>query len=797
MFTSRIGLGPVFAYEWITSSRRWQAYALRSLFVASLFAALLSVWANTRPATNVSGLRYLAELGEGFFLAVVGTQLTVVLLAAPAATAGAICLDRARGTLLHMLMTDLSAAEIVLGKLAARLTPVLAMLACTLPVLELVALMGGVDPTSLLGAFVVTLGVAVLGCSLAMALSLWVGKTHEALLCTYAIWLLWLLAGPMVGLLSSSLGWSWFTIPRRSEPFFLALAPYWWPGSVGWSDYIVSLGATCSISAVLVTLAVIRLRSVCTHQSALTPRRSRSSWTGANVWRRINRTIPWLTPSLDGNPVVWREWHRSRPSRWTLLITLVYGGLSMLFSTVVILWPGGVGAAVVNGLQVSIGLLLFSVTTATSLAEERARGSLELLMSTPLSTRQIVFGKWLGAFRAVPLLAILPAVVVWAVIYSSDTRRWWYCPEMIIYVLCAGAALNSLGLAMATRFSRVGRAVGATVVIYVLVAIGWVFLATMVFGPRSNSLVKVSPLVYALRATLEASQQSNWARPDLEGLFWIVFFALAATALMLGTLGSFNVRMGRVDDAATIACQPIRSARVASLVYCIAAISFTSPLFIPRADLTFVRIEAPIIYSLGLLLVLARASWPTGPYATAHAGGRLRTAQVSTPDLVRAKWVAACRQVPAILLMPLLVVFLTSAPSTGNTVVFLMSVVDMLSVSFAAVSLGVALWAWCRRGAWAVILAISAWALTNTVGLALASSGGLDPSVSLRSFHPFSGVTALAFSLNMTSAVLFSQCSSVAVASAAYLAAAGLLFVAALRSPRSAADLKRNRPEAF
>ena len=44
-----------------------------------------------------------------------------MMLAAPAATAGAICVDRARGTLTHMLATDLSDPEIVLGKLAARL----------------------------------------------------------------------------------------------------------------------------------------------------------------------------------------------------------------------------------------------------------------------------------------------------------------------------------------------------------------------------------------------------------------------------------------------------------------------------------------------------------------------------------------------------------------------------------------------------------------------------------------------------------------------------------------------------
>ncbi len=73
----------------------------------------------------------------------------MVMLAAPAATAGAICLDKARGTLLHTLVTDLSDAEIVLGKLAARLVPVLGLVACSLPVLALGLLLGGIDPVQL------------------------------------------------------------------------------------------------------------------------------------------------------------------------------------------------------------------------------------------------------------------------------------------------------------------------------------------------------------------------------------------------------------------------------------------------------------------------------------------------------------------------------------------------------------------------------------------------------------------------------------------------------------------------
>ena len=66
--------------------------------------------------------------------------------------------------------------------------------------------------------------------------------------------------------------------------------------------------------------------------------------------------------------------------------------------------------AVINGVQVAAGLLLLSVSAATSLAEERQRGSLDVLLATPLSTRSIVWGKWWGAFRGVPPLLVLPVL---------------------------------------------------------------------------------------------------------------------------------------------------------------------------------------------------------------------------------------------------------------------------------------------------------------------------------------------------------------------------------------------------
>ncbi len=40
----RVGLGPVFAFEWRMASRRWQAYAMRSLTVLLLLGAMAPVW---------------------------------------------------------------------------------------------------------------------------------------------------------------------------------------------------------------------------------------------------------------------------------------------------------------------------------------------------------------------------------------------------------------------------------------------------------------------------------------------------------------------------------------------------------------------------------------------------------------------------------------------------------------------------------------------------------------------------------------------------------------------------------
>src|SRR5262245_43620817 len=147
----RCGLGPVFVLECLTASRRWQLYASRCLLVGGLLGGLALVWVNRSHGQDPTTIQGLAEVGRTFHPAIMAVELVLALVVVPAATAGAVCQEKARGGLLLMLVTDLSSAEIVLGKLASRLAAVLGVVACGLPVLAAATNLGGVDPLDTLG----------------------------------------------------------------------------------------------------------------------------------------------------------------------------------------------------------------------------------------------------------------------------------------------------------------------------------------------------------------------------------------------------------------------------------------------------------------------------------------------------------------------------------------------------------------------------------------------------------------------------------------------------------------------
>jgi ABC-type transport system involved in multi-copper enzyme maturation permease subunit len=569
-----LGLGPVFAYERLTSARRWQTYAFRSFVVAALLVAMAAIAATSNDFGETPAQRY-ARLGEAYFNALIGVELALVMLAAPAATAGAICLDRARGTLAHVLATDLTDPEIVLGKLAARLLPVLGVVAATWPVMAICTLLGGIDPFALALAMAIIVTVALLGCALALALSVWARKPHEVILTTYTFWALVMLAWPIWSGLSQG---RIIAPPGRwlllINPFYLAFAPYAAPGRVGFWDYAWVFAAALACSATLVWLAVWRMRAVA---CCMAGEVGRDPALGAVA--RLRRWLP--GPSLEGNPVLWREWHRARPSAWmTWLVVLVGGstGLACIIGAVGV-WRKGViafapaGPAQMAGiagylLQGILGLLMLSAVAPLSLSEERQRGSLDVLSATPLSTWSIVLAKWWGTFRIVPVLALAPGLMGLALAtarrpapppaWVEQTQpiglgyRLCGAALLVATMLAHGAALTSIGLALATWVKRQSRAIAASVSAFVVLAAALpILMSVLSRGPQGWGLSFLSPVSVSIKMAEELVLRLD----RLPGLLWWiglwdVAIAALAVSLLWFTGRTFDEAFGRMREQA-------------------------------------------------------------------------------------------------------------------------------------------------------------------------------------------------------------------------------------------------------
>lgn len=471
----RFGLGPVFELECLTAARRWQLYFGRVVFVSLLLVGMYVLWNGA--GERVLTVNEVREISGVFAAVVVETQLVMVLLVAPAIAAGAICVDKGRGTLHHVFVTDLSDREIILGKLGSRMLSVFGLMACCAPVLALGGLIGGLDYEMLLRAFILTAGVAVFACSLALFFSIWAKKPHQALLAAYWVLGMWCVVSVVAsyfysGTLSPRFGDSLYWL-QVTNPLFAVLTSYTEDQRERWLQPLVFTGVTVGLSAILLLIAVSRLRLVVIRQGDKPAKTAR-----ADAPLRILNRIP--GPPLDRDPILWREWHRKRPGKWAGRLWSLYGVLSLLASGYVIslyyLEPGrgnpSALASLVNAAQITAGLLLLTISATTTLGEERDRGSLDVILTTPLSTSEILLGKWLGTAAMIPRLAILP---IWISLgLAMVSGQWLATLALVAFILSYSAFIASLGLFYALWIPRVPRAIAAALVTVVLMDVGLV-----------------------------------------------------------------------------------------------------------------------------------------------------------------------------------------------------------------------------------------------------------------------------------------------------------------------------------
>ncbi|MFH0750201.1 MAG: ABC transporter permease [Chloroflexota bacterium] len=132
------------------------------------------------------GNPYVAgQVGQAVFTTLLFLQVLLVVFLAPAATTGAISLERERQTLDLLTATPVSTLGIVLGKLAASLAFVVVLILASIPLTAVVFVFGGVAPEDILRGYFVLLVTALGFGSLGIFFSSITRRTQSATFLTY------------------------------------------------------------------------------------------------------------------------------------------------------------------------------------------------------------------------------------------------------------------------------------------------------------------------------------------------------------------------------------------------------------------------------------------------------------------------------------------------------------------------------------------------------------------------------------------------------------------------------------
>lgn len=436
--------GPLFGVELLRLSRGGGPFLLRIGFGAALLAWLLGVLASLCANNGVPFLEALvgnADLGDHLGEHAAGhlartvlfAQVFAVWLVVPGYVVSLLPGERAARVLELTEAAGISAGTAIAGKLAARAIVVGGALLTAIPVIALAQVWGGISLAALLAAEMTlvasacTVGAVALACSLArlpMSATLALAYTFAAL----AAWPAFTVAGmtdrPLSELLSAAVG--------------------------------------LTVGSVVVAVALLWASAVAVR-----------GWTVAE----------WLaTPAPIVRPADQREcmglWERQAEEEkfegwaWS---GCAWGGAWVLLSCLACLPPEV--WRVVFALDVAVAMGLVAVRAAGSIAGERDRRTLDLLLATPISRRDVAAWKLAESLYAArwPLLVGMFVAVGTVALTSTDRvdSRWTgavVAGAQVVFVAAVGLRVSVGSPSTTTALARLAGFGAAWAAVAVLAA---------------------------------------------------------------------------------------------------------------------------------------------------------------------------------------------------------------------------------------------------------------------------------------------------------------------------------------
>jgi len=459
---------PIVARELRVASRRRATYWVRSS--AALAVIVLGTWfflmLRGQPPQTVA---------QVLFGLLTGAAVLYCLLSGVRATADCLSQEKREGTLGLLFLTDLKGYDVVLGKLAATSLNALYGVLAVVPMLAVPLLMGGVTPGEFGRMAVVALNALFFSLSAGICVSSLSRSARPAAGATFLLILLFTALLPAAGAVATAFNKlasirQMLFLPSAGFSFYLGFDSAYRAGArLFWSSSAVIHGLGWVL---LGSAAFIVPRAWQDRPAGAQKQRWRERWKAWSYGTSVQRDT-FRERLLSTNAFYWLA------ARARLKPALVWGILGLLGCG----WLWGLAKFRHEWLTVELysatGFVLnillklwFAAESGRQLAEDRKGGALELLLSTPLTVREILRGQRLALQRQFlgPVLAVLAADSVlmfatWRQTAHESDRNSYLMIWLAGMVLLVGdiAALYWVGMWQAIRSKNPNRAAGASV----------------------------------------------------------------------------------------------------------------------------------------------------------------------------------------------------------------------------------------------------------------------------------------------------------------------------------------------
>jgi len=577
--------GPILAREWMVAPRKLRFYAQRVVFVLVLFSLVCTTWALMAGIQHVRNLGDLARFGGLVFQIVVPLELIVALFLSAVAAASSVSQEKDRRTLILLLLTRLTSREIVLGKLMSTWVGVANLVLAALPLLLLIAILGGVSAVQVFSATAIILVTSAWTGALANMVAFWREKTFQTLAITLLAIVGWLVLCEAIAAGSfSSIDPTWAELLSPIRALWAVCQPLgartwaFLPGGIAVAHGLLGVLATLLFSSV----AILRLRAWNPSQQVRpqAPEPDENYALTADAALAEPRSWKVRAPRpMWNNPVLWREMRTWAYGRKLLIIRLAYVAL-FVAAMLGLYWTVSSGAALQRSrladelIPVSARLLtpffvvsfvMINALAVNSITNERDGQALDLLLATQITPAQFLLGKLVGVLYVTKEMVLLPIALT--------AYLWWQgglTTENLVFTIGGLLVMDlfsaMLGVHCGMIYSQSRTAIGTSLgtLFFLFLGVATCMMIMMSFrGSFARQLPPFLAIILGGGTGLYVAMGSRNPSPAIAlaafGLPFLTFFAITSFILRGQEMVVFSVILAAYGFATTAMIVPALS----------------------------------------------------------------------------------------------------------------------------------------------------------------------------------------------------------------------------------------------